>query len=210
MRILKACGVMVGLFAISYVPSFAAVSILRPSNLNAAVPIIVTISLLAASLTLIIFLTRPTWVAADFGLAPCGSKHVLAALAVGAVGGMVVIVATRLSHASTPFRMDAFSLWQIVLLFWVAAPIQEELIFRGLLQSVVARVLCARSSFPLATILVAVLFGAIHAPMGLVTVLLAFLLGLVTGYLRAQSRSLLPAIIVHAMFNIAGSIGSFI
>jgi membrane protease YdiL (CAAX protease family) len=46
--------------------------------------------------------------------------------------------------------------------------------------------------------------------MGLVTVLLAFLLGLVTGYLRAQSRSLLPAIIVHAMFNIAGSIGSFI
>jgi membrane protease YdiL (CAAX protease family) len=210
MRILKACGAMVGLFAISYVPAFAAVSILRPSNLNAAVPIILTISLLAASITLIIFLTRPTWVAADFGLAPCSSKHVLAALAVGAVSGMVVIVATRLSHPSTPFRMDAFSLWQIVLLFWVAASIQEELIFRGLLQSVVARVLCARSSFPLATILVALLFGAIHAPMGLVTVLLAFLLGLVTGYLRAQSRSLLPAIIVHAMFNIAGSIGSFI
>jgi uncharacterized protein len=122
----------------------------------------------------------------------------------------VVIVAARLSHASTPFRMDAFPLWQIVLLFWVAASIQEELIFRGLLQSVVARVLCTRSSFPLAAILVAVLFGAIHAPMGLVTVLLAFLLGLVAGYLRAQSRSLLPAIIVHALFNIAGSIGSFI
>ena len=101
MRILKACGVMVGLFAISYVPAFAAVSILRPSNLNAAVPMIITISLLAASLTLIIFLTRPTWVAADFGLAPCGSNHVLAALAVGAVSGMVVIVATRLSHAKT-------------------------------------------------------------------------------------------------------------
>lgn len=209
MGILKACGAMVGLFVISYVPAFAAVSILRLSNLNAAVPIVITISLLAASLTLIIFLTRPTWVAADFGLAPCGSKHVLTALAVGAVSGMVVIVATRLSHASTS-PMDVFSLWQIVLFFWVAASIQEELIFRGLLQSVVARVLCARSSFPLATILVAVLFGAIHAPMGLVTVLLAFLLGLGAGYLRAQSRSLLPAIIVHAMFNIAGSIGSFI
>jgi len=201
---------MVGLFAISYVPAFAAVSILRPSNLNAAAPIIVTISLLAASLTLISFVRRPTWVAADFGLAPCSSKHVLAALAVGAVGGMVVMVAARLSHASTPFRMEAFPLWQIVLLFWVGASVQEELIFRGLLQSVVARVLGASSSFPLATILVAVLFGAIHAPMGLVTVLLAFLLGLVTGYLRAQSRSLLPAIIVHAMFNIAGSIGSLI
>lgn len=209
MKILKACGAMIGLFALSYVPAFAAVSILRPSNLN-AVPIIIAISLLAASLTMTFFLTRPTWAAADFGLALCRLKHVLAALAVGAVAGTVVAGAARLSHASTPLRMDAFSRWQIVLFFWVAASIQEEVVFRGLLQSVVARVLGARSSFPLATILVAVLFGAIHSPMGLVTVALALLLGLAAGYLRARSNSLLPPILVHAMFNIAGSIGSFI
>jgi hypothetical protein len=45
---------------------------------------------------------------------------------------------------------------------------------------------------------------------GPITAALALLLGLSAGYLRARSGSLLPAILVHAMFNIAGSIGSFV
>ena len=209
MRILKACGVMLGLFATCYVPAFVLVSIIRPANVK-AVPIIIALTLIAASLTLTFFLKRSTWAAADFGLASCRHSHVLEALAVGAVAGIVVAIAARFGHPSGPLRMDTFSPWQVVLFFWVAASIQEEVVFRGLLQSVVARVLGARSSFPLATILVAILFGAIHSPMGLVTVALAFLLGLAAGYLRARSGSLLPPILLHAIFNIAGSIGLFV
>ena len=64
----------------------------------------------------------------------------------------------------------------------------------------------------------AVAFGLMHialSTMGagtgqvIVTVLFAFLLGLVAGYYRETSGSLLPAIIVHMSGNIGGSLAGF-
>ena len=211
MKSLKALGVMLALFVGCYVPAFGIVRILRLSN-ESAVPIIIGASLLTALIISALFLAQGNWAARDFGLRLCGFKHLVSALVIGGIFGIIVAFASRHIRDHSPVRLDAFSAWQIALLFWIAAPIQEEVIFRGLLQSVVGRVVGVglapgRSLFP-ATVLVAVLFALIHLPMGNATAALALLLGLTAGHLRASSSSLLPAVLVHSLFNIAGSIGS--
>jgi len=52
-----------------------------------------------------------------------------------------------------------------------------------------------------AVVFTAVLFGVIHLEAGAVVALGAIILGLVAGEFRRRSGSLLPAIIVHALFN---------
>jgi membrane protease YdiL (CAAX protease family) len=96
----------------------------------------------------------------------------------------------------------------IVLYFLIGASIQEEIIFRGLIQSMVER--RWKVSFSLfggslsgAVAFSAALFGIIHLDAGAVIALGAIILGLITGELRRRSGSLLPAIIVHALFNAA-------
>jgi len=45
------------------------------------------------------------------------------------------------------------------------------------------------------------LFGLIHLEVNPITAAAAFVLGLLSGELRHRSGSLLPAILVHAVFN---------
>ncbi len=212
MKSLKALGVMLALFVGCYVPAFGIVRVLRLSN-ESAVPIIIGASLLTALIISALFLAQGNWAARDFGLRLCGFKHLVSALVIGGIFGIIVAFASRHIRDHSPVRLDAFSAWQIALLFWIAAPIQEEVIFRGLLQSVAGRIVGVglapgRSPSLVATALVAVLFALIHLPMGNATAALALLLGLTAGHLRASSSSLLPAVLVHSLFNIAGSIGS--
>ncbi len=93
---------------------------------------------------------------------------------------------------------------------------QEETIFRGLIQSVVQ----ARTPFefrlgnirlPFAVLVSALLFAVVHIATvrlgaslseALFVVCGAFVLGIVAGWLRSMSGSLLPAILAHAIFNI--------
>jgi membrane protease YdiL (CAAX protease family) len=56
-------------------------------------------------------------------------------------------------------------------------------------------------------------FGAMHVvlipfmgPAAFPLIVLAVFLGLVAGYYRERTGSLLPAIIVHSLFNIGGSL----
>ena len=66
----------------------------------------------------------------------------------------------------------------------------------------------------IAILIPAILFTAIHiipyssAPFTILIYVLtgAFILGLLAGYFRAVSRSLIPAIITHAIFNFSGII----
>ncbi len=77
----------------------------------------------------------------------------------------------------------------------VVAPICEELVFRGLMLSTL------KDKVPRwASILgIALIFGLIHSfPIGFIY---AFSLGLLLGWLYYYTGSLLPCIIVHALFN---------
>ncbi len=81
-----------------------------------------------------------------------------------------------------------------VVLFTVVAPVVEELTFRGVGQSL----LRFTGRWP-SILLVGVAFGLWHGLLEALLVLIPFGIGL--AYLRDKTRSVLPGIVVHGLFN---------
>src|SRR5260370_31072441 len=92
------------------------------------------------------------------------------------------------------------------LYFGVGASVQEEVIFRGLLQSFLEQrwtaLLVFRASLSPAVFFTATLFGTIHLGRGPIDIPAAIVLGLVGVELRRRSGSHLPAVILHARSNV--------
>lgn len=204
---LKALGLLGGRFLCVYVPAFAAVAVLRVT-MSRAIPLLILITLVTALLLMASTAPRRATLA-DFGfrgtsLAMLGwSGAISLPLAIGA--------AVTLNHFPEPGPLAGVHLetWVAVLYFALAAPLQEEVIFRGLLQTTLSRDLAAapvsaaaRNVLPVA--LVAVLFAVIHLEVGPLTAFFALILGLLAGESRRRSGSLLPAILAHSIFNAAG------
>lgn len=116
---------------------------------------------------------------------------------------------------------DPFALTppRTILFVWLYASVAEELLYRGLLQGLLAAWsergvrLFGRWFLGLPVWISAIAFGLGHLPlwrmMGPMTIaicLSATALGLIAGHYRQQSRSLLPAVIVHTLFNIGGTL----
>ncbi|HVP36875.1 MAG TPA: CPBP family intramembrane glutamic endopeptidase, partial [Terriglobales bacterium] len=113
---------------------------------------------------------------------------------------------------------------QIVLFVWVFSSVIEEVFTRGFLQghlSVLSgryfRLLFFRVELPVmisalffACMHFALLFRGIDAITMVVTFIFTFSIGLMAGYLRAKTGSLIPAIAVHMLANIGGMIGGVI
>ncbi|WFO74633.1 CPBP family intramembrane metalloprotease [Desulfurococcaceae archaeon MEX13E-LK6-19] len=105
--------------------------------------------------------------------------------------------------------MPPKSLSEVVLVLAILAPIGEEVVFRGIVESYL---LLQRIGFWISIAMPGILFSLIHitpfssAPKKvLVTILFtALIVGLLAGYYRAVSGSLLPAIVIHSLFNITG------
>jgi len=94
------------------------------------------------------------------------------------------------------FGPERHPVWALVALA-VAAPLVEELLFRGL----ILRGLLGRHSAPRAILAAAVLFGAIHLnPWQGVP---AVVVGVLLGWFYVRTRSLLPAMLGHAAMNVA-------
>ncbi len=62
------------------------------------------------------------------------------------------------------------------------------------------------TSISSAVLIVAVLFGLIHLAIGLATAAAALVLGLLAGELRRRSSSLLPPIVLRAIFNVFSAV----
>lgn len=77
----------------------------------------------------------------------------------------------------------------------VGAPLAEELVFRGIIQSRLERAMPVW----IAVVLQAALFGLIHGTP--VQIGYAFVMGLLFGYIRHCTGSILPTIAAHAAFN---------
>jgi membrane protease YdiL (CAAX protease family) len=202
----KALGLGIGLFVAVYAPAFIIAALVRP-HLQIAIPLIIAITLLVA-LFLVFLLARPPAGMAEFGLRIPHSRYVV----IAAVSGLTLgFAATFLSHvfpSKPPFDVSGFAPWMIGLYFLIGASIQEEIIFRGLIQSMVERWWMATfsvcgGSLSGSVAFTAALFGVIHLEAGAVVALGAIILGLTAGELRRRSGSLLPAVIVHALFNSA-------
>lgn len=114
----------------------------------------------------------------------------------------------------SPFELTKL---QIIVFVWVYASISEELLTRGLLQTLLSgnsRVGAgALGKLSMPVIVSALFFGAMHlglvksmGPVVVPVILLAVFLGLVAAWYREKTGSLFPAVIVHALFNIGGTL----
>jgi membrane protease YdiL (CAAX protease family) len=81
-----------------------------------------------------------------------------------------------------------------LVLFAVAAPIVEELTFRGVGQSLLSFL----GRWP-SLILVGVAFGAAHGLVEGLLILVPF--GVALAWLRDRTKSVVPGMVVHALFN---------
>ena len=104
---------------------------------------------------------------------------------------------------------------KILVSVWLLASTAEEMLFRGLLLGALSplsrrawTVGRCRISLPVA--IAAVLFGLVHlglmrvmaVPMVVLIVVMATVAGLVAGYYREKTGSLVPAIAAHFTFNV--------
>jgi len=110
-----------------------------------------------------------------------------------------------------------FTKIQTIVFIWVYASICEETLVRGLLQTLLSRSAKAGAAasrwLNMPVVVSGLFFGAMHLvlikQMGLMAIpviLLATCLGFVVAHYREKTGSLLPAIIIHALFNIGGTL----
>jgi membrane protease YdiL (CAAX protease family) len=95
---------------------------------------------------------------------------------------------------------DSFGPWALLGVLIVAAPIYEELLFRGVLLDGFSRHL----SFGWANLLQAGLFGLIHADLPRLP--FYFAVGVFTGVLRRRTGGLLAGVVLHASNNALASL----
>ncbi|MEN3109879.1 CPBP family intramembrane glutamic endopeptidase [Uliginosibacterium paludis] len=96
--------------------------------------------------------------------------------------------------------------WQSGTLVWLAGNLfltvfAEEAFFRGLIQGGLREGLASRLPFPLIVVLVAVLFALVHLPWGPAFAAMAFVAGLLYGFMAGARQALSAAIAVHFLTN---------
>ena len=205
-HVLKRPALALAVFVSVYAPAFALVAWLHPS-VEVIIPLIIAVSACIAAIWMALLAKQPKGIG-EFGLARSPFSYIIAATAAGVVIGVVFAYIAALHPAHSPLDLSQLQPWMIVVYFVIAAPIQEELIFRGLLQSLVARGAVPQTfwaaHFPV--LFTAALFGIIHVDSGIVVVIEAVLLGLIAGELRRMSGSLIPAVLFHALLNAASAL----
>jgi membrane protease YdiL (CAAX protease family) len=151
---------------------------------------------------------RPEWWG---GHAPWSTWKASAVGVAGALGGFflmqaVVVVGTLITGAEPP-EQEIFELLDDPLLAWVigatavlAAPVIEEIVFRGVVMDVLRR----RWGWWTSAIVQAAIFSAIHIEtLASATMFLALaLLGFIFAWLRRVTGSLVAPIAAHLVFNL--------
>ncbi len=208
---IQALGIGIGLFLAVYIPAFITTALVRP-RVEIAIPLIIAITFLVA-FVLVSLLARPPAGIAEFGFRIPTARYLAIATALGLTLGVAVTLLSHLFPSKPPFDASRFAPWMIGLYFLVGSSIQEEIIFRGLIQTILERrrmttFSACGDSISGAVAFTATLFGFIHLEAGALVAIGAIVLGLVAGELRRRSGSLLPAIMIHVLFNAADAFWS--
>ena len=202
------------MLAAVYVPTFVVVSavVISGASLEAAIPVMIGISL---GIALLLMATVGGRRFRSFGFRPAGAKVLGRSLCLGVALSILLRWLARVMGVQQA-SMTGLATWQVVLFFWVAAPVQEEVIFRGLLQGTLqggfpGLIPVARWKFSVAALVSAVAFALVHLALPTVgassgatafVVASALILGLAAGQLRWSTGSLVPCFVIHALFNI--------
>src|ERR1700720_1586818 len=134
---LQAFAIGIGLFVAVYVPAFLTTALVRP-RIEIAIPFIIGITF-SVALILVFLLARQTAGVAEFGLSIPSSRYTLIAIVFGLTLGVAVTWLTHVFPSKPPFDVSRLAPWMIGLYFVIGSPIQEEIIFRGLIQSMLER-----------------------------------------------------------------------
>jgi membrane protease YdiL (CAAX protease family) len=209
-RVIRAIALALLLFVLVYAPASALTAALH-LRLATVVPFVMILTFLVAGALMSVMARRAPGGLTQFGVCLPTPRYIGTAIVISTP--LAIIAALLLSRAHEPGPLAGISLapWQAILYFVVGAAIQEETIFRGLLQTTLAGGAAPRTAPTpaygvAASAAVALLFGAIHLVVGRYTAVAALVLGVVAGEFRRRSGSLVPAIICHASFNLAGFI----
>jgi membrane protease YdiL (CAAX protease family) len=205
--ILRAVGLSVGLLAAVYVPTFVIVS-LHKASLDVAVALICGLSVLIALALMTVLGASAHYTSAEFGFRWPDRKSVAWAVFAGIPTALAAAWLDQRFGSAGPLAGLTLSLPAALAFFGVCAPVQEEIIFRGLVQTVAARncvgdVMFAGVRISYAALIAAALFGLVHLEVAVFTAVTAFGLGVFAGELRKRSGSLLPPVVLHALFNAA-------
>ena len=134
---LKAIALGIGLFVVVYVPAFTTTALVRP-RIEIAIPLIIAITLLVALILMFLLARSPAGIG-EFGFCIPQSRYVASATVFGLTIGLAVAFLSHLLASKPPFDVSRLAPWMIGLYFIIASPIQEEIIFRGLIQSMLER-----------------------------------------------------------------------
>lgn len=167
----------------------------------AGVPAILLVIALAVRLARVPF-------AEYLALKPVGVKVLLVALASAVAYGLVTGVAGHLAGVKTPpFTLELYRTAResgtvplILLAVGVGAPLNEEFLFRGFLLRGWAN---SRLGAVGAIVLTSAIWAAIHIQYDWIFVGEIFGLGLLLGYLRLRTGSLLAPLLIHGLWGIA-------
>lgn len=156
----------------------------------------------------------------EYGFKIGENLRVKQTIIVGLIAGFIITSTTLYLPINPPPGTEDFSFIQVVILIWIFASIAEEVLSRGLVQSYLSplgvfgfSIFGFRVSLPV--LFAALFFGAMHLPLlmtGLDSfsvfsiVISAFIMGIIAGYYREKTGSIIPAIIIHMLFNITGTI----
>ena len=209
-RLTSAAAVLLGLFLAVYLPAFAIVAALH-LTVNRAVPSIIVLTLLSAALLIVLIARRKALSVAEFGFRTGDKRYTGYAVVLGVPLSAIAAILLGHFHEPGPLAGLRIAPWLAFIYFGLAAPFQEEVIFRGLLQTSFARSLASlpattQNAGRIAVLVIAALFAATHLEVGPLTATCAFVLATLAGELRRRSGSLSPAIVCHSLFNIAGMV----
>ena len=113
----------------------------------------------------------------------------------GAYFALIQRAGVPMIHIASAFKQFDWPVWSMFFLVSAMPAIFEELAFRGVIQSALERVLGEREAW----IIQAALFSVLHLLP--IMFLSHFVMGLCFGYMRRQSKSLYPGMILHAGWN---------
>ena len=204
-----------------YVPTFILVSaIVMSGRVSPAPEVLIPLTIgVSLAIALILMATVGGAQFRTFGFRPAKAGTLWWSLALGLGIGAILSLLGRAIDVQVAY-FAGLRTWQVIVFTWIAAPIQEEIIFRGLFQTTVQKafprpIRIGSVGLSGAVIVSAVAFACVHLGLlgvgaspgaaGLV-VFGALIIGLVAGHLRSSSGSLLPCFVVHALFNVMGTI----
>lgn len=156
-----------------------------------------------------------------YGLCVGKDYRIATMIILGTVTGIVLEVLLKAMPLGTTVLELDYTFAQSVLFVWLYASISEEILTRGLIQGFLAplgryKISFIKTRISLPVLVGALFFGLMHLAIlttgvallpVLCQVAFATILGLIAGYHREHTGSIIPAIIVH-MFGNIGSYGA--